>query len=791
MNQPPKSITFILLMAFFIAILVIIFDRFIGYIQQRYAARRPRMENWGFSTNSWLGSVYHKRRTDQSPVIQAMAVKNGNGHHTDDEETPEDMPNEYDYPNDAVKEKSRAIGSHESDFIARELFNNFLSPREECARLMSRVEKFLAGKANQSTYSMTEMYPNEDGLSSDYLASMKAIRSELMVNYDGSMKPITMRQRLFYRDRQDLIERKIISARIGAQKISKKIMSMDVHDDSFKDVALMRKFILEQVSVFYRYPLQRKFEEIDGSPPGRVNFLVWLAAWFIVIGCLFFFQFWIFYWGYLYGAHVVGSWGTVYGIAAFQDIIICEIFKIFFLFILAVLSAKPQLQVIKRVINDRALSLAQDGAEFNDEVSAVQHFSPACRAARLSTLSGLPSSAILRCMTDADILRCKEHKHFSLGNVIFCTLLVAAAIAALSEALVEQILSILLTSTSLSFALLHSKLLAVSPIILIVLYVVLCGSVAYHFLVYAPSLKRARTLRATQQVTSRDFAAIKPKAAAETKTFILSTKRIRAWISLVFFQYAGYLNSFVSNEGMKRSKEQERLNNLVWSGMNKPFAQHGSITDEAGPLSQTHHRSQTQINKRLPPTTELLIPLAVLVMRQTGEAFREVPNAPQWIGTAPEKPFDEEEWMLPIVLATHQSGRLARIYTATVEITSDPMVALRRILDRHTVGAEAHKNGNECSLFEHLDVSDIYLFTSEISELLDWSWETFYPGGKAITTELKTEITEQLFRWRKVKNHLSTSGDTVPHLESAGGAYFTEFATWFLSICDKIESATI
>jgi hypothetical protein len=46
-----------------------------------------------------------------------------------------------------------------------------------------------------------------------------------------------------------------------------------------------------------------------------------------------------------------------------QDILILESSKIFIIFVFAVLSAKPQLQVIKRVINDRALSLVQDGAK--------------------------------------------------------------------------------------------------------------------------------------------------------------------------------------------------------------------------------------------------------------------------------------------------------------------------------------------------------------------------------------------------------------------------------------------
>ena len=42
------------------------------------------------------------------------------------------------------------------------------------------------------------------------------------------------------------------------------------------------------------------------------------------------------------------------------------------MFVFAIMSAKPQLQVIKRVVNDCALSLIQDGEDFVDDVNVVQ-----------------------------------------------------------------------------------------------------------------------------------------------------------------------------------------------------------------------------------------------------------------------------------------------------------------------------------------------------------------------------------------------------------------------------------
>ena len=71
---------------------------------------------------------------------------------------------------------------------------------------------------------------------------MKAVRTQLMVNFDGTLQPLTARQRLFYTDRQHLLESKLGKARSKAQEICTMVSEIELGDESVKDVALMRRY---------------------------------------------------------------------------------------------------------------------------------------------------------------------------------------------------------------------------------------------------------------------------------------------------------------------------------------------------------------------------------------------------------------------------------------------------------------------------------------------------------------------------------------------------------------------
>ena len=386
----PDSITFTLLISFIIIMFVLPLDYFVGYIQEEYAGRRPRLEKLKLDTDSWLGSVYHKRETDKSPLITAfMHMKNGDNTLSSTEDSSADHSTGVD---EVIVER----GAEDVDITARKIFDNYLSPREELKGLIDRIQKsIIEGYCKESAVPWSKVCTSGD-MTSDRIASQRATRTQLMINFDGTLKPLTIRQRIFFSSRQNLLEMKLKAAREGASKVCGTIEEMEVTTDHYKDIALMRCFMLEQISIFNRFSVKKCFNKIDGTTAESIHPFPWVIAWFIVIGCDLFFLYWIFAWGVKNGSETFNDWGKDYGCAVIQDVFVCETTKLCIIFVFAIMSAKPQLQVIKRVINDTALSLIQDREDSANNLNIVQHFSPACRAAHLAQLSELPSSAILR-----------------------------------------------------------------------------------------------------------------------------------------------------------------------------------------------------------------------------------------------------------------------------------------------------------------------------------------------------------------------------------------------------------
>jgi hypothetical protein len=379
-SPKPTSITFTLLIAFVIMMFIVPLDYCVGYIQERFAAKRPNLEMWGLNSDSWLGSVHHPRESDISPLETAFAFA----------EEGDESKTEV----GTVASVDKAMQTN--DKVAEKIFVDFASPREELNALLARLEIATAVEASRVADGYWASGLQSDISTTGNAENLKATRKQLMVNCDGTLKPLTIRQRLSFTSRQDLLEKKLTVARLNAVTILDELEELEGPHRQFKDIALMRHFILEQVSIFNRFSLRRRFENIDGAPVRGVHPLAWLLAWLLIVGCLLFFLYWIFAWGVKNGAESFADWGKDYGVGVIQDVLICETLKLCIVFIFAILSAKPQLQVIKRVINDCALSVVQDSKESDNQVSVVHHFSPTCRAANMPGLCKLPAAAILR-----------------------------------------------------------------------------------------------------------------------------------------------------------------------------------------------------------------------------------------------------------------------------------------------------------------------------------------------------------------------------------------------------------
>jgi hypothetical protein len=191
----------------------------------------------------------------------------------------------------------------------------------------------------------------------------------------------------------------------------------------------------------------------------------------------------------------MNNWGSSYGIALIQDIAVCEVVKLAVMYCFAPANAKPQLQVIRRVINEAALSFVQEGSGDNSDVRVVQHFSPACRVAHMGGTNQLAAAAILRTLTDADLERCKTLRNFSISQILVMILLLAATLALSGELLFDNLMDVINTTWWNGFVLANSKVYEASPAALVIIYAVGGTLVLYYFGVFTPSVERVREVR--------------------------------------------------------------------------------------------------------------------------------------------------------------------------------------------------------------------------------------------------------------------------------------------------------
>ena len=83
-------------------------------------------------------------------------------------------------------------------------------------------------------------------------------------------------------------------------------------------------------------------------------------------------------------------------------------------------------------------------------------------------------------------------RHFSISSSV-------------SEILVDQLLSTVLSTSLLGFLLLHTKLIEISPLLVVGIYGILFSIILYNLFIFAPSVKKARQARIKKAQSMKEF----------------------------------------------------------------------------------------------------------------------------------------------------------------------------------------------------------------------------------------------------------------------------------------------
>ena len=272
--------------------------------------------------------------------------------------------------------------------------------------ILDRVHSYLFKSNGENQILPWEISLSTDHKSDDRAIKTRAIEEHLGVFADGSLVPLTLRQKFFFNSSLTKLEYKIGKLRGKSAEIIESIENFQHWEEDVKNTILIRFFILECLSPFKRHTLEVTNAKYNEYPIFKSSWPVYISAWTFLSCTLCFFMYWIFAWGVYENDNTVDAWGSVYGTGAAKDVLLVQVTKIFIMSYLPAQAMQSQLLRIRNVLRDVTLQhlngkdeneVEEDG-RFSDvrDIQVAQHMSAACRAARSPELSNLPSAWLLR-----------------------------------------------------------------------------------------------------------------------------------------------------------------------------------------------------------------------------------------------------------------------------------------------------------------------------------------------------------------------------------------------------------
>ena len=293
--------------------------------------------------------------------------------------------------------------------------------------ILDRVHSYLSESNGENQILPWEICSSTDHDSYDRAIKTRAIEEHLGVFADGSLVPLTLRQKIFFESSLTKLEYKIGKLRGKSDQIIETIENFQNWEEDVKNTILIRFFILECLSPFKRHTLEVTNAKYNEYPIFKSSWPVYISAWTFLSCTLCFFMYWIFSWGVYENDNTVDAWGSVYGTGAAKDVLLVQVTKIFIMSYLPAQAMQSQLLRIRNVLRDVTLQHL-NGKDVNEEeeeinssdvrdIQVAQHMSAACRAARSPELCDLPSAWLLRQVINLRVCQSVSVNHsFSKGS---------------------------------------------------------------------------------------------------------------------------------------------------------------------------------------------------------------------------------------------------------------------------------------------------------------------------------------------------------------------------------------
>jgi len=719
---------------------------------EAYCRRRPNFDNWGWSTDRIVGTsteAYKNPVEDKQGALGELMDEVGK--------------QREDALSDVQKKKQDA-------FMAREVYVDFISPAEEARNLLQKVKTYLTEDLEGGALPWESTLSKQSD--AEKLAKMRCVQTRLGIHSDLTSMPLSLRQWMNYGTPLNRLVKKIAKARAKASKIEEMLEGFSELESNLKDICLTQHFVLECLTPIRRFALSLEFFIFDGTPDD-CSPLGWAVSWTFYIMFLAFFWYWIFAWGVKQGGAVVKNWGMSFLISFVMDAFGISLIRILILDVISIDAMRPQLRVIRRVLEQVGITYCQENQDRPNEVRVVQTLSPACRAARTFAAKSLASAKILRHLDDLDVERCRDGRTSRMGAILFFLVAIPAVASFVNDGFAETILDTVSNMFVTVIILVGSALNDVGAEILVIPFVFLAAYLIYRFFVLGPATRRLQLI----SQGGADGNTRRWKTSRRTKGKI----SLRAYFSnlgsacldvcakcIVRFSFAELTKKTAAKVDSAQIVAQQ------WQKMNLPSALQGRVLSEMELKKQTvttlRLTNDSDYNKNDLLEVFALLPKEILAMKMS-HIHNDWKWHKPWLKNVAEQ-YDPKDIVVTRNVRRQGPG-LAFRDSAT---TQNPMTACQRMLQNYI--GDAMTPDDDFQYFSNLVDStkfDNFIYTPELVNMVNKSWETFYPGGVVMSETERLEMRDHLLQWI-----LATAGPT------GQGSRFGAFRRWYISECNRI-----
>jgi hypothetical protein len=568
LTPPPGTFVFMIIVVLCTTVITVPVAFVFDYILYNICVKRPRFEDWGMISEYWVGRstrTLSAKKENQEAPIHALYYQVD----YERKRRPQSLTEEQSH---AVREKHAADAE---TFQARKAYDSYMSADYEANELLQEIRDFLDVHVNA---------PKVPWQNSKYTvmtqAKAVAIQKFVGVYPDGRPVPMTVYDWLCYGSPKKKLNALIDVARKKSAHIQSQMREFGDGELQNRDMMLIQYFILEQFGTFKQFVLKRHMFDFNVSTPKSVGALTWLSGWLFLFLSIAFLLYWAFVWGVSQAGNTVVNWGANTGQSLAQDIFVIQVFKVYVIYSLSMISIKPQLQYIYRVLSRVAISYAQD--EFVDDyldIRVCQHLSPACRAAHSHVAANLATASILRHVDDADVEVCRLKYEINFAAIAMVIFTVPVLVSLISEAAGEGILEALLPAAFDGMLIVNYFFYTGAGLFILMPYLLAIGFYLWKHRVDKPSRKMLLSRRngETSAEFTRRWNAAKRQQQGKTLSMVLNE------------QFAGF-GYYATRPLLLFSSARDFLfgfrdpaSDRIWCDMNRAAGLHGRVLDQPLP----------------------------------------------------------------------------------------------------------------------------------------------------------------------------------------------------------------